>query len=381
MKIPGVSAVILVGPCGETEPERLVYRARTAATRDLIAALKHAGAVPVIVAATEFDWLPASVDVVRDVDTGPFHFGERLADLIETYDLSPVIYFGAGSAPLMDQELLDLLTGMLLAAEFGSGGGIPDHIALTNNRHSSDWIGLSQARDALSIIRAAPRDNSLAWMLQQDRRYDVRVLAGMRPASSLDLDTPAELSLVRHHTLCGPDLRTALKHPLLQRIPFENVLDVLRTDGQRVALLGRVAPVGWQALNKVTRVWMRVFSEERGMAANERLARGEVQSLVGVLVDMLGPDAFFATLADMADAALIDSRVLMAANGHYPGAADRYASDLFLVDTIQDIWVKDFTQAAANATIPVVLGGHSVVAGGLHVLAEVLSGRGVGVND
>jgi hypothetical protein len=373
MELGTVGAVILIGPGGESRQEQLVYRAIQASVLDLLDVINAQGIHPVILAGPELDWLPEMLPVIRDVDQGPFHFGERLAGLIEHYNLSPVIYFGAGSAPLMGQDMVDLLHGMLYQSAYGKDSRIPARIALTNNLHSSDWIGVSHTAEALPIIRRAERDNSLAWMLQENWAFDVRVLSGMFPASSMDLDTPSDLAIVRQHPLCPPHLAETLRDPLLDRIPVGPILDIAARDGSRIALIGRVSPLAWQALSKATQCWIRVFSEERGMVASERIARGEVRSLLNRLLELLGPEAFFRELAHVADAAIIDSRVLMAASRHYPGDAQRFASDLFLLDEIEDPWLKTFTAAAAQAPIPVLLGGHSVVAGVLYVLADVVA--------
>mgnify|MGYP001035676274 CR=1 FL=1 len=376
MRLERIGAVILIGPEGESRPERLVHQATQAAVLDLLDVLNAQGIGPVVLAGPRLDWLPDDTQqVMRDVDQAPFHFGERLAGLIEQYELSPVIYFGAGSAPLLNQEMIGLMQGMLYQSAFGHGSQIPSHIALTNNLHSSDWIAISHAHDALAIIRQAERDNSLAWMLQENWEFDVRVLSGVRPASSMDIDTPADLAILRAHPLCPPHLAEALRDQVLDRIPVEALVRVAAQDGSRIALMGRVAPLAWQALSKATQCWIRVYSEERGMVASERLVRGEVHSLVSRLIDLLGPDGFFAELATMADGAIIDTRVLMAASGHYPGDAERFASDLRLVDEIADEWLRDLTAAAANAPIPVLLGGHGVVAGGLYALAEIIAAR------
>ncbi len=176
--------------------------------------------------------------------------------------------------------------------------------------------------------------------------------------------------------LCPPHLAEALRDPLLDRIPVErDHQHRWRAMAAGSRLIGRVSPLAWQALSKATQCWIRVFSEERGMVASERIERGEVRSLLNRLLELLGPEAFFEELAQIADAVIIDSRVLMAASGHYPGDADRFASDLFLSDEIQDPWLKAFTTAAALAPIPVLLGGHGVVAGGLYALADMITER------
>lgn len=375
MQAETISAVILVGSKGPTPQEQIVERAIRASTLDLLDMLDRQGIQPTVVAGPDLDWLPETAGVICDKDAGVFHFGERLAGLIETYDLSPVVYFGAGSAPLLTQEMLGLMQELLLRSAYGRGSSIPTRIALTNNLHSSDWIGISHAREALPIIRLAARDNSLAWMLQESWDFDVRALSGMRPVTSMDLDTPADLALARRHPGCPPHLAQALRDSLLDRVPVDAVIEVAARDGGRLALIGRVSPLAWQALSKATQCWIRAFSEERGMVASERVDRGEVCSLIGRMIEIVGPDMFFHELARMVDAAIIDSRVLMAASGHYPGDADRFASDLFLVDGIADPWLRTFTEAAARAPIPVLLGGHGVVAGGLYALAEVVAAR------
>ncbi len=375
MQVGTVGAVILAGPHGATPQEQVVGRALRASVLDLVAVLTGAGFGPVIVAGPDLDWLPEQGGVIRDMDAAPFHFGERLAGLIATYDLARVVYFGAGSAPLLSRSAIGAIRAGLLEPAGERGADLPGRVVLTNNLHSSDWIGIGDARDALPVIRQAARDNSLAWMLQQGGAFDVRVLADVRPAAGMDLDTPADLALVRKHADCPPNLAQALADPLLDRIPVEPVVAVAARDGGRLAVIGRVSPLAWHTLSSASQCWIRVFSEERGMVASERIDRGEVRSLVGRMLALVGPEGFFRELGQIVDAAIIDSRVLMAASGHYPGDADRFASDLFLADAIADPWVRAFTGAAAEAPIPVLLGGHGVVAGGLHALADIVAAR------
>jgi len=363
-------AVIMIGWAGPTAAEQLLGRAIRAAATDLIAALTSLDIRPVIVAGPELDWLPDEPGCVSDLDEGPFHFGERLGGVVERFGVVHVLYFGAGSAPLLSREVIAQMRAALLSA-----GASRERVALTNNLHSSDWVAFTQAQDALPVIRRANRDNSLAWMLQEDGGWAVRALAQLPPSARFDLDTPADLAIVRAHPACSPRLRMALQDPLLDRIPVGAVLDVLVRDGSRAALIGRVAPQAWDALSRAAQCWIRVFSEERGMTASERLARGEARSLIARMIARWGPGEFFEELAQVADAAIIDSRVLMASAGHYPNAGERFASDLYLLDAIPDPWLHEFTAAAQAASLPVLLGGHGVVAGGLHALAEIVAER------
>lgn len=375
MNTQNVSAVIMVGGGGPSPQEQLVLEAQRASTLDLIATLQKHDVAPIVVAAPSTEWLPGDVDAIYDQDSpdNPFHFGQRLAELVYRYDLSPTMYFGGGSAPLLDGDMASTIAAMLYRSEFGPPGSrIPSHIALTNNLHSSDWVGFSNSADALPIIREIDRDNSLAWLLRESGEFEVRVIAGMRPAASLDLDTPTDLAIMAHHPDLKPHLADAVTDKRLQTIPVEAVATIAKTPESNLTLIGRVSPLAWQALNKVTRCWIRVFAEERGMVASGRLQRNEVRSLLAEMLAERGPQAFFTTLSEMTDAAIIDSRPLMAAQGRWPTDADRFASDLYLIDAIEDSWLRAFTAAAAEATIPVLLGGHSVVAGGLYALAEII---------
>jgi hypothetical protein len=375
-----IGAVIMVGGAGSSPQEQLVLAAQRASTLDLITMLRHQGIDRIVVAAPTTNWLPGDLDVIR-VDDPPdeaFHFGRRLAALIETYAVEPVLYFGGGSAPLVDAAAGGMLVGIVDQAARRSSATIPSHIVLTNNLHSSDWAVISRTAEALPLIRQAGRDNSLAWVLRESGEYEVRVFSGLRPATAMDIDTPADLAVLARHPSLQPALRAVVGDARLSAMPVEAVLRICAQEGKTLALIGRVSPLAWQALNRATRIWTRVIAEERGMVASERLARGEVRSVLVPWIEARGFDGFFADLAGMADAAIFDSRVLFAATGLNPNAADRFAADLLWADSVSDPWLHEFTCAAARAPIPIIFGGHNVVSGGLHALVEILEYRASG---
>ena len=74
----------------------------------------------------------------------------------------------------------------------------------------------------------------------------------------------------------------------------------------------------------------------------------------------------------------MDNRVILAARGLWPATEDRFNSDLLRWERVSEPFLRRFTRAAASARVPVVMGGHSVVAGGLMALVEVHRARGGG---
>jgi hypothetical protein len=60
----------------------------------------------------------------------------------------------------------------------------------------------------------------------------------------------------------------------------------------------------------------------------------------------------------------------MAAAGGWPSAADRYAADLGWVEQITDPNLLRLSRAIQGSTIPILAGGHGVVAGGIYALLE-----------
>jgi hypothetical protein len=69
---------------------------------------------------------------------------------------------------------------------------------------------------------------------------------------------------------------------------------------------------------------------------------------------------------------LLDNRVILASRGLWPSALDRFNSDLYRWNEVDEPFLRSLTHAAAEAPIPVLMGGHSVVAGGLMALTESL---------
>lgn len=357
---------LMVGGWGQSPVEQALRRAHQAAAQDLLETLLDAGLIERAVIATDdptwtadLQGLPVEID--PDPPGVPFHFGRRLADLLSRYPAEAALYAGGGSAPLMGPEdWREALQG--LGEEFQ---------AVTNNLYSSDWIAFSAPQALVPVIASQARDNALGWVFSHDWGLRVRSLAASA-ATRLDLDTPVDLLVARLHPRTGPRLRRVLESLDWSTGRLEKILEILAREGSHLVLIGRCAPTAWLALDQATHCWVRVFVEERGMVASGRLERGEVRSLLADYLERVGIEGFFAELARLGEGVLMDNRVLLAARGIWPSPADRFNADLLRWQEVQDPFLREFTRAAACAPIPVVMGGQSVVNGGLMALVEVL---------
>ncbi len=366
----GTTLVLMVGGGGQSPVERAVRRAREAAAVDLLEAVLEAGCADRAVVATDDPhWtkplahLPLELDL--DPPGEPFHFGRRLAGLVRRYRLEAVLYAGGGAAPLMSPS-----AWREALADFAA----PRPMVVTNNLHSCDWVAFRPAMDLLPLIADQERDNGLAWVLARKAGLPVRALSPSAP-SRFDLDTPADLLIARAHPGTPPHLRGALAGLDWSGAAVEGVLGAMAQEGRQLAVIGRSSSAAWAALEEATQCWVRMFAEERGMIASGRLAQGRVRSLLAAYLERVGVQGFFSTLAHLADGVLMDNRVILAARGRWPSRADRFAADLFRWWEVEDPFLRSFSRAAGGAGVPILMGGQSVVSGGLLALVEVLKWR------
>jgi hypothetical protein len=351
--------VVFLGGLGDSSVERLVGGARWAATRDSIDAALEGDSYGRAVLVTDGDGVFAdSPGVTIDLDNGDFHFGRRLAGVIRRYELDRIVYMGGGSIPLFGAA------DFARIAETVSGGA-----TLTNNRYSSDVVGWTSSEDTLRLIEHAERDNVLAPLLAEKAGLDIQELP--RTAQSLfDIDAPTDVAVLMLSGVGGPYIREYTASVDLDINAYEQTLPLFLNRENQIIVAGRVGSHTWRYLESETACRVRLFAEERGMEADGRADAGTARSLLGHHLAAVGVERFFQTLADLGDAAFIDSRVLAAHAGARPTRQDRFLSDLGRWQQIDDPFLRDLTKAAASATIPVLLGGHSLMSGALMLMNE-----------
>lgn len=362
--------LIMTGISEGSEPEWMVSQARQAVTLDLVErALTVPGLGPVVVAtnsaalARHLSDYPIRVEL--DTPGEPFHFGRRLMALMARYGMERCFYLGGGAGPLLPAADMATIAEAMLQA---------DRLLITNNFYSSDWAAFAPT----SVLRdqSLPEtDNELAWLLGEDLGLPIRELP-RTGATQFDVDTPMDLLTLTVHPEAGPHTRTYLDSLALDTSALDAALPLMLDRDATILVAGRVSSATWSYLERETACSTRVLSEERGMRASGRQARGEVRSLLGYYLDAVGLDRVFGILATMSRAMFLDSRVLFAHRGLWPSAADRFYSDLRQPAQIADPFVRVLTEAAMAAPVPVIMGGHSLVSGGMYALIEAAWARG-----
>src|SRR3990170_3463180 len=342
----GEATVIILHPGadGEGPVTRLLAEARDRLVAHQARLFEHAG-----------------VHVVR-IEHGAREasFGERLVALAGGVP-GGLIILGAGAVPRLSPADV-----RRLVAVAGGGGGR----ALTNNRYSSDVCAVSDA-GALRDLSPLRGDNALPRWLAERAGFAVEELTG-RERLALDLDAPLDLALVALLRRPPAGLgRLARERGLA--VPRLEELRALATDPRRELLVfGRASSrtLAWLERHVACRV--RFLAEERGLRTAAPGQRPPRATLGRLLADR-GPAALADVVAELADGAVLDSRVLLAdrlgADEHrWPAAEDRFASDLLRADGVADPWLRELTASAAAAAVPVLLGGHSLVGPGLPLL-------------
>ncbi len=365
-----IPVILMTPPHGPSPAEQWMAKGRRAASLDLIYLLSQVEALGQVYAlaadSKDREAFEAAGAIALESTRDTFHFGEELAGIAERGNHDSLAYFGGASAPLLQEDLLTHAVETL--------NRVGERAAVVNNFHSTDWGLLNCAHLLSSLAERLPSDNPLGWVLEHDAGFFVHALEPSA-ATRVDLDTPADLMLLSNHPALGKELSSFLAQaPDAQRKRLEEIRSVLSSPGSTMIVIGRSSSDAWRQLERRTQIWVRLFVEERGMAASGRLERGEVRSLVAQLLEDMGAESFVEELSSLSDAVLWDTRVWMAHRGKFPSAADRFAADLGWVDQIEDPALHRLTHAVNDAAIPIVTGGHGVVSGGVYALVDGLPG-------
>jgi hypothetical protein len=358
----------MVPPDGASKAERWVAEGRKVAAIDLIQLLQSLKCIDEI-------HLLVGDQSDRDLFSGmepesittsevEFVFAKALLNFAIEELPNTLVYFGAGSAPLLSRDALEQSVVEVMRSNSPR--------AVVNNLHSTDWAVFNRPSRIAKFVNRLPSDNQLGWVMKNEIGYQVESLAPSA-ATRMDIDTPTDLIILSHHHKLGSATKQFLKTNTLEaNVRLSRLRELLKQSAMTLTVIGRSSADVLQQLDRQTQIWIRAFVEERGMVASGRLARGEVRSLLGEYMDQVGFEAAIEFLTSISDGVLWDTRVWMGHERKWPSVADRFASDLGWVEEIEENRVRMFTELVVGAQIPITTGGHGTVAGGVLALLESL---------
>lgn len=320
----------------------------------------------------------AAVRLAPRDNSAEFHWGTWFtraarAALEEAGDqLDAVGWVGPGALALLADDALDTLVSPI-AGE-----------VVANNRFSSDaFVVAGDLSGALGALAGLGADNGAPRALEA-AGFTVRDLS-KAPWTRFDVDTPLDLALLRLATrlpgmrAMDPAISAFLegaqlpgRQPLM--VPrVEEVLAVLRNRNAELVVAGRVPSSSFVYLEEQAACRVRLFVEERGMRA---APANRPRSLLAEWVTEGGPGSLVERLADLGNAVILDTRVIMAAlvgsadPAVWPAPEERFASDFADATPVSAEWLRELTTAAASSSVPFVLGAHTLVSDGLRILTD-----------
>ncbi|MCK4681622.1 hypothetical protein KAT59_01170, partial [Candidatus Bipolaricaulota bacterium] len=311
-----IACVVMHAPLGESLGERIVEKGREASTEDLVTTLKKAGMERTFLltqsAALAERFSDRGVSTVLTGNETPFHFGKALQRVIAEEALDGLLYFGSGAGGLLTVEQIARLVSFASRVEQG---------ALFNNFYSCDFCAIARAERLLEVD-LPEIDNALAFVLAD---HGIPSFSLPRTVETqFDIDTPTDLVLLAAAERGGDAMRTFLAAQSLNHSMLEDLLTVLTDRRAHLTLIGRMNPTTWTHFEGEVACRTSAYSEGRGMRA---YPDGKAPLLASTLKEM-GIDSFFERLERSTDAAIIDTRPLLALGGLLPPIADRFASDL-----------------------------------------------------
>lgn len=340
----------------------MLARARIAAARNTARSALSAGFEAVIVATdSPGEFAPTFPGLLVDADRPgePFSFAERLRGVVARYGLQKPATMGSGSVPLLGVDEFRLVVEQLESRE-------PRFV--TNNFFSADLTAWTPG-EAIERCGDFPRDNLLPRRLRDEAGL-ASIILPRTTATQFDLDTPSDLAVLSLAEGLAPELAEATQAAAPAAARYRAFMPLLCDRTRQVVVAGRVGgSQAWQYLERETACRVRLFAEERGLATAPPDYRA--RSVLGFLIEEVGVERFFQRMAELGDGAVIDTRVIEAHLGIEPAREDRFQSDLLAWEEIREPFLRRFTKAAAEAPIPVLLGGHSLVSGGLMALNDV----------
>ncbi len=365
----GTNCLITLGGIGAGRLEQLMRTALESACVDLSDTCNQAGIFSNITLITD---QPVTIETDNWSDVMYTNPDQTFGEVLETYfeatnsklGESPLVYFGAGSAPLIqDVDIIDLASTLDRASQ---------NICAANNIYSADYFGVNPG-NIIAILYPGPlSDNEIPKRLSEENRAEVVELA-RSSRSQFNIDVTADLATLLLADTKGTKLRSFLQtHSQLLRQATQcqwSAAQHLTDKESQVLVYGRTSSRIWKYLETESASKIRIIAEERGLGTAPPEHRS--YSTLGDLINSEGAETFFTkTLPLMCDAAFIDLIPILAYLHPDTTQEDRHAAFLMDESNIEHPGLQTIIHGINNSPIPIAIGGHTLVGSGIELLNQ-----------
>jgi hypothetical protein len=299
---------------------------------------------------------------------GPFHFGDTLRSIVNRFSLERVLVFAGASAPLYYPDIWHFYERLLTNRT---------NVVLENNPGSADVIGFHPGA-AVNEIDPPEIDNHLGRRLREVGLK--RILIPNTSELHFDIDVPTDVAVLRQigSERVGPRTREVLSQPIFENKSLDRFVERLRSEENRptLCMAGRIETSTLQFYRANFPMRMHCLMEGRGL--RYLVDQGEtVVTPTSTIVREKGFEGLFRVLTAGIEFLVLDWRPMMVGLNQHFAQEERFRADLLHVDHVKSPLLQQFAAAAVAQDKEIILGGHSLVSGGLWQLGrEILKQEG-----
>ena len=365
----GANCLITLGGIGSGRLEQLMRTALESACVDLSDRCNQAGIFSSITLITDQPMTIETDNWSRVEYTEPH---QSFGDVLETYFKTtnpkfvenPLVYFGAGSAPVIqDVDIADLVSALDRAER---------NICAANNIYSADYFGVNPGNIIEMLDPSPASDNEIPKRLLEENSTEVVELA-RSSRSQFNIDVTADLVTLLLADAKGAKIQSFLQaHSQLFRQAIQcqwSAAQHLTNKESQVLVYGRTSSRIWKYLETESASKIRIIGEERGLGTAP--PGHHPYSTLGDLIESKGAETFFTrTLPLMCDAAFIDLIPVLAYLHPDTTQEDRHAAFLMDESGIEHSGLRTIIRSINTSPIPIAIGGHTLVGSGIELLNQ-----------
>lgn len=289
-----------------------------------------------------------------------FNFGKSLLKIINKYSLDKIFYFGAGSCYFLNIDELKFISEKTVKGQF-----------ISNNLVSSDFISFSSSDLNREIILNFPNiDNYFSsYLMSKTSLKYLKMPVSL--GSIFDIDTPNDIAILSKITDNSGRVGEYISNSIFKNIDLNKFIKILSSKSSEIFVYGRINPLNLYMAERNIPCKIRFLSEERGLKIRGRASA----SLLEYIFQSENFDIFFKLFENICDGGIFDTRAVFSLFAGEYEQEDLYLSDMKMWEKIKNPFIKSFTKRVSESELPIILGGHSVVNGGLMALSNLVGGK------